>query len=1072
MIPRVAATALALLFFSPGVGHAADLQSLTSLDHGGKSIIEGSIHFRNDFSSLSNFWTFNFTWPTNVSNSRSLLAIARGTFGNLAGGTPHSGVNYSAANQSWGLSNSIVKSIGFPLAASTTPTGTYTAIVAQNAADFGGADTMQWFASGGASGVAPINHSFLTFEYRSDNQPVELPTALQSVEHAGRTITNGDAFLPSDLSNENNFWIFNFTWPNAVPNLQAGFYIFKGTFGHLEGGAAASGVNYAATVQVWSAGNNSIIKQFNLPLLTATTTDPGLYTAVVMERHPLSTNFQGEADWFASGGVVGTAPRKYSLITFELQDPPACCSSVMFLPGLKGSALNEGIDTVWPPTVFSNAEFEDDIGQLAINPETGESVNPLTVGGIVETFLGIPIYSGFVSFMNDLVADDVIAEWKPVPYDWRFGPAKIVADQHMVSELESLAAESRTGKVTIVAHSMGGLVGKELIRQLEAAGKAELVDTFVMVGSPQLGTPQAAASLLHGDGEDILGGFLVDAKMVRAVAQDMPSAYTLLPSPRYFDVVSDPVVTFDPNAGFTEPWRTYWGQALTVYLNFFSFVTGGGVARFKPPAELLRIPEVLRPDLASDAAAVHQTLDSYDFPDTVRVVEVAGWGLPTTKAINYTTKHFLQNYTASTTREGDGTVVYPSAIANSEEKYFFNIFDYNDVKSSDIKHRDLLNSDSLKSFISSILKGESLDQVAFISILKPTIDDLDDQLVVSTHSPVILGVYDSHGNFTGISPDQDLSLPVLRVSEGIPGSYFTQSADTQAIFLPQGGVYEFMYHGIGDGPTTVDIATFANDTETPVQSFVDIPTNSQSEATFTVDGAAPESTAVELDINGDGTIDYTIPPADDGVVEFPKAPLTTTASSTSMVLGDTIPQFSYHLSGFVAGQTATTSDVTGSPVCTTTATVNSTVGTYPITCSAGTLDSQYYRFDGFTPGELSVQYQWTGFKKPVTERKIFKRRSRLPVRFELLNAQGQVVRALQAPQWLPPVQGAPLSATSTTEALFIDAEEADSSAFRFNRKTGVYSYVWKTKDVTPGYWYHLSVKLDDGTIKTVVVGLK
>ena len=54
------------------------------------------------------------------------------------------------------------------------------------------------------------------------------------------------------------------------------------------------------------------------------------------------------------------------------------------------------------------------------------------------------------------------------------------------------------------------------------------------------------------------------------------------------------------------------------------------------------------------------------------------------------------------------------------------------------------------------------------------------------------------------------------------------------------------------------------------------------------------------------------------------------------------PPLTATISGFVNGQTLATSGVTGSPACTTTATITSPAGSYPITCSIGTLASAAY----------------------------------------------------------------------------------------------------------------------------------
>src|SRR5262249_37569811 len=82
-----------------------------------------------------------------------------------------------------------------------------------------------------------------------------------------------------------------------------------------------------------------------------------------------------------------------------------------------------------------------------------------------------------------------------------------------------------------------------------------------------------------------------------------------------------------------------------------------------------------------------------------------------------------------------------------------------------------------------------------------------------------------------------------------------------------------------------------------------------------------------------------------------KATLTVTAQNASRAYGATNPAFSALLTGFVSGDTQ--SVVSGTPTLSTTATQTSTVGTSPITATAGTLSAANYTFS-FVPGTLTV----------------------------------------------------------------------------------------------------------------------
>ena len=581
------------------------------------------------------------------------------------------------------------------------------------------------------------------------------------------------------------------------------------------------------------------------------------------------------------GGAAGegeTQPLIYGMLEFDVVEEtpePTCCSSVLFLPGIKGSVLKSGEDTLWP-TDFSGTDIE----RLALS-ETGESIEPVVVDGILNTFIATPVYSGFSSFMDTLATVDdatgtsTVREWIPFAYDWRYAPDKILTDGvstpsgvvDLIQTVETLAADSYTDKVTIVAHSMGGLLGKALIKELQNQGKEELIDNFVMVGTPQLGTPQGVASLLHGDDESIFGGFLVDASDVRTVGQNMESAYNLLPSPQYFAAVNDPIFTFSTTSSFTEPWRAIWGDEIGNYVDYVQFLTGLGVSRTDPAPEDLLTPEILRADIVGSAATFHGLYDSYAIPENIRVVQVAGWGLPTVKTIEYVSEHSVPGYRVVPTVEGDKTVVYPSAVSSVSDKYYLNLASFNRIKSEDAQHKDLLSVEPVQFLITKLLKSESISEIEYISSLKPPITEVATQLLVVTRSPVILGVRDAQGNFTGVDPNQDLASKFLKSTEDIPGSSFFSSGGDQYIFLPKEGSYTFEFKGTGDGPATVETATFVNDIVTPIATYTDIPVTPDTEATFVIDTEAPEDTHIQVDFNGDGTIDASIVP--DGTVVPP-----------------------------------------------------------------------------------------------------------------------------------------------------------------------------------------------------------
>jgi hypothetical protein len=81
--------------------------------------------------------------------------------------------------------------------------------------------------------------------------------------------------------------------------------------------------------------------------------------------------------------------------------------------------------------------------------------------------------------------------------------------------------------------------------------------------------------------------------------------------------------------------------------------------------------------------------------------------------------------------------------------------------------------------------------------------------------------------------------------------------------------------------------------------------------------------------------------------------VTVTAEPKSRPFGTPNPALTAVISGVAPGQTPATSGITGIPLCTTTATLFSPAGTYPITCGIGTLASVAHVFT-FVPATLTV----------------------------------------------------------------------------------------------------------------------
>ena len=84
-----------------------------------------------------------------------------------------------------------------------------------------------------------------------------------------------------------------------------------------------------------------------------------------------------------------------------------------------------------------------------------------------------------------------------------------------------------------------------------------------------------------------------------------------------------------------------------------------------------------------------------------------------------------------------------------------------------------------------------------------------------------------------------------------------------------------------------------------------------------------------------------------------KVHLTVTANNQSRGLDKANPTFTYTITGFVNGDTATV--VSGAPALSTTATLSSPAGLYPITVGVGTLSAINYDFPNLVNGSLAIR---------------------------------------------------------------------------------------------------------------------
>lgn len=606
-----------------------------------------------------------------------------------------------------------------------------------------------------------------------------------------------------------------------------------------------------------------------------------------------------------------------SLVTGEsAAAPPASGdSNVLFLPGMEGSRLYDADDKLWEPfdlsadgilgILFGAGDARVRNLFLTASGESKRSDIHTKEGDVLDTTSGADYYASFITHINSLKSNGTINDWKPIAYDWRFSPQQLVENgaerdggiyyeeasdtPYIEQELHALASTSKTGKVTIVAHSDGGLVAKALMQKIGKEDTEKLIDAIVFVGVPQSGTPSAVGSLLFGYDEGIsaLGGLLtiVSAATARTLAGSAPAAYHLLPSQAYFESAQDPrhpLLSFDGDLFSAE--RAAYGTTVSSWSTLASFLANAAGTRAAPDPGDLSGSAVLSPALLSGAHSEHATLDAWVPPAGVTVYQIAGWGEDTVAGISFYDETRLggllsdmKSYRPEFTEDGDGTVTVPSALlmgeGTSTPHYWLNLASYASGHAN-AKHGQELSIQPVQDFITSVIEGAPT-LPDYFSTDAPQSLDTSKRLRFMLHNGSSISLYDGGGHRT---------LSGTSAEASIPGSSYGQLGNTRYVSVPADGEYSLSLTGASSSPMDLDIEE--DGASTTISTIADIPSTASTTASMTITngGASP----LTIDEDGDGSVDMSVTPLPGEDVDAQEAS-TTEASTTADTQQDTPP---------------------------------------------------------------------------------------------------------------------------------------------------------------------------------------
>ncbi len=616
-------------------------------------------------------------------------------------------------------------------------------------------------------------------------------------------------------------------------------------------------------------------------------------------------------------------------LTPTTEPPPPTApsvSNVLFLPGIKGSRLfsDEAPCDSGPCTRTLWEPYGDGLAQNLLLDSDGKTIHDVYVqeGNIIDEVAGEKFYSSFIDDMDARAASDEYGpswQWRAAAYDWRlslpdivnhgakFGN-KIYYDQatstpYIEQTLRELAAKSATGKVTIIAHSNGGLVTKSLLQKIGDAETAALVDKIIFVGVPQTGAPQTLGALLIGYGESLPGKFyipdvLISKQLSRQLAENSPMAYHLMPSARYIADVQDPnhsIIGFSGSHLYQTEQAAYGSTIDTIgELDDFLVAREGG--REKPAYSDLTVANILNPNLLSYANTTHASLDAWVPPSTVQLYQIAGWGMPTVSGVDFyderkifgVTIGYKRQYRPVFVDDGDGVVPVPSALmtaaAPNVHSYWLNLF------VAKKNHGDMFESVDLEEFLHGLI-SDSGGLPTNLSSSPPGSGSMAKRLIFQLHSPLTLGVYDPDGNYTGLNKDGS-------VSEEVSGATYGEFGDVKYIIAPAGVEYELVMNGQDSGTFSLDIQEQLGDYATTT-TISNVPTTSSTAARLSITNGITDASALSVDSDGDGVSEIEIAPVVGETVTYspseadseePVAAASSGSSSRSSIASGTVTQ--------------------------------------------------------------------------------------------------------------------------------------------------------------------------------------
>lgn len=626
--------------------------------------------------------------------------------------------------------------------------------------------------------------------------------------------------------------------------------IFGDAYGGFQCGALSGNVisEYRASKSDMDSFNNM-------------TTDPT--SAEEAEGTQLSTKAAADSQNFlsklaqslVSANLCGAAPKHLPII---------------FIPGVAGSFLdlidqNAGTDTnLWPVTTRSSYQLllqGDGATKLYPPLESGQSIvaNKIFAShGPGSSLDPLNFYGGFEDYLvnkqNYTLGQDLVE----FPYDWRLD------NQVHLAELDKLVNQLRVSsgqsKVIIIAHSMGGIIGRAYVDTIGASK----VDTLITIGTPFYGAPKPYYALLNGY---TFGNKLINPLAVKALAQNSTAVYELCPwIPFIWDFNNGQEITRDDS--FNIKYKDVKEGSLVYY--------GGSDNVWSPNIGLL-----------TNAKTFHDsTIGTKDspvpLPNGVKHYVIIGTGVTTLSGFTmFDQKNDANGFIQFSGRhvwlypkfgDGDGTVPKEMAeISGVTGTYYVSYF----ASTATTEHGSLTDNPDVQTIVGRIISNSTIDPAVYSYIDLHTANK--DSTNFEVHSNVQTTIVDeTTGNKLGYNNDGG-------IDETIPGGTFlSMDGGTYAHISDVSDTYKVILNGTNNGKFTL-ITNVTKSGQSTVFSYNDVPVQQGTIAQLEISPNQVSSSSMPtLQVNSNGQESTVSATAETGLISpTPSTPPTPTTTSSA-----------------------------------------------------------------------------------------------------------------------------------------------------------------------------------------------